>query len=501
MRDDEIRHMASSFGQAASLAVAAGADLIELHMAHGHLLGRFLSPYFNRRTDRYGGSVDKRLRFPLLVLEAVKARIGVRVPVTCRLSLSEKLPSGLEIDEAIEVVRALSRAGIDAVHTSVGTGTDLGRASIFPTSFSEEAPFARWADRVRREAKVAVIFAGKVLTPGRASELVQAGFADFVSVGRAGIADPDWPNKALGDTSSLVPCLSCNEGCVDHLLKSREITCTVNPWVGFESQGRRVRRAVTGSEFVVIGGGIAGLVVAMSISRRGGRVTLFEQERELGGQYRWAGMPLGKRQYGKYLDYLVAELRKSGCEIVTDRRVVESDVSGLPLGHIFWAGGAIPKRWIPEGLESPVIDGWSAFEHIHSSRGKAIAVIGAGQVGCDVALWLASQGARVTLVDRLSHPLRALGTRCYDYQAALAEGNVRLQFDSDVVAGRGDRLLINGSGRAGHVRAETVVTAIGRVAQVRPAFLEGAVGLGDCLRPTNALEAIRQATFHGSFVK
>jgi 2,4-dienoyl-CoA reductase-like NADH-dependent reductase (Old Yellow Enzyme family) len=498
---EEIDRMAMSFGQAASLAVRANVDLVEVHMAHGHLLGRFLSPHFNLRRDRYGGSVEKRLRFPSLVVESVRASVGSQVPVTCRLSLSERLPDGMEIDEAIEVVQALVRVGIDAVHVSVGTGTDLGRASIFPTCFSDEAPFAPLAGQLRRETGVRVIFAGKVVTADRASDLLRTGVADFVSVGRSGIADPEWANHALGlaGMRKVVPCVSCNQGCVDHLLQSREITCTVNPWVGFESEHARVGRASKTADFVIAGAGIAGLVLAMTLSRRGGRVTVFEQRQDPGGQYRWAGIAPGKEQYEKYLEYVLSEVTANAVQIVTDHAISKSDVAGLPTSHVYWAGGATPREWVPDGLAIPTMMGWSAFHQITSVRGVSVAVVGAGQVGCDLALWIASQGASVTLIDQLSQPISGLGARRHDYLAHLMARQVRLQFDSRVVAGEGNRLLwLSGTGESGHVEADLAVMALGRLAVPAPHFLAGAIGLGDCLRPTNALEAIRQATFHGS---
>lgn len=497
----QIRSLVLDFALAASLAVRGGADLIELHMAHGHLLGRFLSPHFNRRDDEYGGTVSNRARFPMEVLRQARAAVGAAVPITCRLSLSERIPGGIEMPEAIAIVKELSAAGLDGVHVSIGAGTDEGRANIFPTSFSPEAPFASSAASLRRATGSPVIFAGKVRTPAKAEELISTGCVDFVSVGRPGLADPDWPRKAMGlDPNPLHPCIGCNQGCVDRLLATKEVSCTVNPWLGLERSSSTLSRLKQGSEYLVVGGGLAGLVLSSALADRGASVTLYEQERILGGQFRWAASVPGKQQYGEYLDYLISKLDSSRILVLTDRCPGPADLGGASQDQVFWAAGAVATPWQLPGLNIPVCAFSEIFDGSHKVGHDRVLVLGAGQIGCDLALWLSAAGCSITLVDRRPEPLTDLGSRRHDYERELHAKRVDLRFGSDVVSGGAAEVHLAGRHGMDVLQPDLIVAAIGRVARPRPPHLEQAVRVGDSLEPRTALEAVRESSFHGSFV-
>ena len=501
MTPGELDVMARDFASAAARAVGAGADLIEIHMGHGHLLGRFLSPYFNRRSDDFGGSTEGRLRFPLRVLELVRAEVGAGVPVTVRLSLSEQIPGGIDIQEASAIGVALKAAGVAAVHTSAGTGTTpLGLASIFPTSFAAEAPFRHWAAEFRRASGLTTIFAGNVSDPETAGELLRAGIADFVSVGRAGLADSQWPAKAIRGESA-VPCIGCNQGCADNLVSRKEITCTVNPQVGFEADFRRAISLTAPARALVVGAGVAGLVCALGLARRGTRVVLLHSDSELGGQYRVSGLVPGKERYALYLDHLLRQVEDAGIEILRGGRAV-SDLADLAgsAETVFWAGGAIARSWeaAPAGVQT--IEGWAAFD-APEVRGQPleVAVIGAGQVGCDLAIWLASRGHRITLVDRHPRPLDAMLARRYDYEHALHEHGVKIVSGTEAGAGGVGEVALHEPDAVRSIRPDLLVTAIGRMSRPRPPELSSAMAIGDAAKPGSALDAIRQATFHSAF--
>jgi 2,4-dienoyl-CoA reductase-like NADH-dependent reductase (Old Yellow Enzyme family) len=506
MTAEDILGMAEDFARAARLARQAGADLVELHMGHAHLLGRFLSPYFNRRDDEFGGSRDRRLHFPLLVVKRVLEETGGTLPVTARLSLTEQIPGGIDLEEAIGIVGALKSAGVSAVHTSAGTGTTpKGLASIFPTSFSPQAPFAELAKRMRRETGMQTIFAGKVVTPGEAQRLLDEGVADLISVGRAGLADPDWPNKATGSGQEpLTPCISCNQGCVDQLVSRKEITCTVNPLVGFEVETRSISKLSRRDRYLIVGGGVAGLSCAAALARRGASVTLYESGPELGGQYRWIRSVPGKEQFGLYLDYLVQLLAELEVEVRTGATLREDGMeagAGSPPAATFWAGGAVPKPWQSGTLAVPIVDGWQAFESLANLNDAQVVVVGAGQVGSDVAMWLASRGNRVTVVDKLEDPLALMNSRQYDYRRTFEDMGISLATNSLAEGGEGSELHVRNLGNSEEslVHADTVVNATGRISRARPEFLSQAIAIGDGLRVGNALDAIRQGTFHGAW--
>ncbi|HST05773.1 MAG TPA: FAD-dependent oxidoreductase, partial [Chloroflexia bacterium] len=512
LTQEEILAMADDFARSARLAQQAGADLVEIHMGHGHLLGRFLSPHFNRREDEYGGSREGRLRFPLMVVDKVRASTGGRMPVIARLSLTEQIQGGIELEEAIQIAHALKGAGVDAVHTSAGTGTTAkGLASIFPTSFVEEAPFSAMASQLREQTGMQTIFAGKVVTPGMAEQLLLDGVADLVSIGRASLADPDWALKATGHSSApLTPCISCNQGCADQLVTRKEITCIVNPLVGFEGDARSITPLGKDARFVVVGAGPAGLSCALALAARGGSVVVYEAAAELGGQYKWAGDVPGKEQYGRYLGYLAEEVRRLGVEVRLGVTVSQDGIAAEELKQaaaIFWAGGAVQKPLQMDKLTAPIVEGWQVFEkfaaskEISTAQATQLVIVGSGQVGTDAALWLASKGYGVTLVDRLPDPLAAMGTRRYDYERSLQTLGVRTMYGYEVTGGEVSEIVAQSVENAQELRlhADIVVNATGRVPRAKPEALKNAIAIGDCVKAGSALDAVRQGTLQGAW--
>lgn len=503
MTATELDTMAEDFAVAAGRAKECGADLIELHMGHAHLLGRFASPYWNRRQDEYGGSRDNRMRFPLQVLRQVRQAVGPDTPVTARLCLTEQIDGGIDLAEAVEIGRYLKEAGIDAVHTSAGTGTSpKGLASIFPTSFSPDAPFAALAREFRRQTGLTTIFAGKVRRHDVAEGLLGDGTADFVSAGRAGLADPDWP-KATGGTAPAVPCIGCNQGCTDSLITRKEIVCTVNPALGFEQEFETVRPLPGKARFGVIGAGPAGLTCALGLAERGASVVVYEASDRIGGQYAICEMIPGKELYGTYLAHLRQRLAASSVEVRLGVAAEDARDEIAGLDGLFWAGGAVARRWDGGGLTVPVLQGWEVFgEPERNGGGREVVVVGAGQVGCDAAIWLAERNHRVTLCDRLDDPLASLRARRFDYENALAGRGVRLLFSSDAAAEGQNAVVatpVDGGGEPVVLEADLVVAAVGRVSRPRPGFAARALSIGDAARTGTALEAIRQGTFHAAF--
>ena len=495
----EIEKLVSDFASAAGRAVEEGIDLIELHMAHGHLLGRFLSPYFNRRIDEFGGSTEGRMRFPIAVVRATRAAIGSRVPITARLCLSERLPGGLELEEAIAIAVRLRAEGIAAVHSSAGTGTTPeGQDALWPTSFSPEAPFAADAREFRRRTGVTTIFAGKVTSATSADDLLRKGVADFVSLGRAGLADPAWLNKHRRSLVA-VPCIGCNQGCVDSQVNRKEVTCTVNPLIGFERQVSSTQRMMH-RRVVVIGGGIAGLVYATKIARRGASTVVVERSDALGGQYRWASSAPGKEQYARYLDYLIADVAASGLEVRLETDDEQAADVAASADRLVWAGGASPMQWPDQAVAIPVLLGWGCFSAPLLRRGRRlhITVVGAGQAGCDAAIWAAALGHAVTLLDKTVDPTRRLGSRRRAYLEAFHRTGVQLR-DATLAAfdqrGRLSLEGLDGTPRPSH-EADAIIAAVGRMSNPRPPFLgPSVVSLGDAVRPATVADAIRQATF------
>lgn len=283
---DEIEGVVRSFGDAAARAVQARFDLIEIHAGHGYLITNFLSPHTNKRTDAYGGSFANRSRLLLEIVAEVRRRIPRQVPLSIRLSVVDYEPDGIVIDETVELCSQLAQAGVDVIHASGGHHAGL-EYEVSPW-FMPRA-LHRWGwERIKQAVSIPVIASGSLVAPQVAAEIVESGSADFVSLGRAMLADPDWAIKtAEGRAEDIVPCIRCNDGCLHRgLNQGRSAGCTVNPSMGAEYRFT-VTKADEPSRVAVVGGGPAGLRAAAVLAERGHEITLFEPK-ALGGKLRVA---------------------------------------------------------------------------------------------------------------------------------------------------------------------------------------------------------------------
>ena len=283
----EIEEITEAFVAAASRVKSAGADGVELHMAHGYLLCAFLSPFSNRRNDGYGGDLEGRTRIPREVLRSVRRRVGPDFPILCRLSGDEYVDGGLRVDETVQIARLLEKDGADALHVSA-----CNAASGYlnhPPYYVEEGVFVHLAAAVKSAVRVPVIAVGRIRNPVMADQVIRDGKADLISMGRALIADPHLPRKAKeGRLADIVPCLSCNR-CIQGL-RLDSVHCAVNPEAGHEEQFR-FAKSDRPRKVWVVGGGPGGLKAAEIAALRGHQVTLFERALRLGGRMIFAALP------------------------------------------------------------------------------------------------------------------------------------------------------------------------------------------------------------------
>jgi len=281
---DDIRATTAGFAAAAARAEQAGFDCVEIHAAHGYLISQFLTPFENRRTDAYGGSLENRARFGLDVLRAVKA--AVKIPVIFRISVDDYFPEGLPETDGIKVAVWAAQAGADALHIAAGHYRSLPSAArMIPPMEYPDATFLDYAAQVKRQVAVPVIAVGRLGDPAAATDAVASGKADFVSLGRTLIADPDWVDK-LARSAPIRRCLACNT-CVNEMRGGTQLRCVVNGAAGRESEFAAAR-APHGERIAVIGAGPAGLTYA-SLVADGNSVTVFERAARAGGAFRWAG--------------------------------------------------------------------------------------------------------------------------------------------------------------------------------------------------------------------
>ncbi|WP_448203810.1 oxidoreductase [Azospirillum sp. sgz302134] len=461
----EIEALIRKFEAAAARAIAAGYDAVEIHGAHGYLIGGFLSGAANRRTDAYGGSLDNRLRFPLAVVSAVRRGAGNH-PVLFRLSAEEFVEGGTTLDEAVAMAPRLVAAGADALHVSTGTAERLDR-NVDPVSAPEgwRIPLAR---RLRDAAGAPVLTVGVIRRPEVAEAALADGSADFVALGRALLADPQWPDKARrGDVAAIRPCTSCN-WCVDQLLAHKPLGCAENPRAGRETEPPLLRSG-DGRRAAVVGGGPGGMVAALLLHDAGFRVTLFERAGELGLGLVASATPPGKDKFFWYRDYLVGRLTAAGVEVRLGAAAEVADVLALDPALAVVATGAGNRALSVPGIDHPQV----AFAH-DVLTGQApladgpVVILGTGETGCECAEHAAEQGREVLLVGR--SPERRLARRAqYVYRRQLVarlEGNPRIRIETGLElasVGDGHAVLRDAEGRGHHRAAGRVLLALGRL--------------------------------------
>jgi len=401
---EEIRSLVDAYAGAALRARRAGADGVELHMAHGYLMFSFLSPFSNRRRDEYGGSAAGRMRFPLEVLDAVRDVLGEDFPVICRLSAHEYVEGGLVIEEGLRIADALVEHGADAL--SITAGSAITYRHTMGPYYQPRGNLIHLAETVKQRVEVPVIGVGRIPDPRLAEEMLRAGKADFIAFGRALLADPHLPKKAReGRFDEIIPCIACNSGCVDRRLSAGLYTaCLCNPLTGNEEE-LKVAPASKRGRVMVVGAGPAGLQASLVASQRGHEVSLWEQDRRLGGNYRIAVLPPGKEETARLLEYFEGALRRSRVRVEMGKRVTAKTIASENPDVVVVATGAQPATVPVEGLAEAVASGFvvQGVDVIEGkvTPGRRVVIVGGGHVGLETADTLAEKGHEVTVIEML----------------------------------------------------------------------------------------------------
>ena len=500
MSEDEIEQTIDAFAVAAGRAQEAGADGVELHMAHGYLICQFLSPYSNHRTDRWGGDEDGRARFALEVVRRIRARVGGDFPVQCRLSADERVEGGITPPLAARYACALVRAGASSLSISA-CNYESYRYNM-PSYYLPEATYADLAAGVRRALRyeglmAPVIAVGRFRRPEIAEAALSRGDADLVALGRALLADPELPRKlSAGRPEAVRPCVACNR-CAEAVTHG-PVRCLVNPEAG---RARTVAPAASSpTDVLVVGGGPAGILAAVEAARRGHRVRLVEASTTLGGKARASGLPPEKGAFEELAEWLTRELDGTSVAVELGQPQHPLAVLASPARHIILAIGAVPNP-VPAipGLAqySPVLHPEAALRDVTPRR--HIVVVGGGAEGCEVADGLVhrSDAPHVTLVEKrpkvglgLPSSVRAL------LQARLEAAGVDLRTGRTVGAFTAEGVeLVDRKGRPAErlAAADLVVLAIGVQAPTGWEAVRAdprVTVIGDADQPATLLEAM-----------
>ncbi|MBV9562821.1 MAG: FAD-dependent oxidoreductase [Bradyrhizobium sp.] len=398
----EIDRIVARFADAAERARKAGYDAVELHAAHGYLIGQFMSPDANRRGDDYGGDVEGRARFCVRLVRAIKQRLGEDYPVIVRMNGRDHVKGGLDIDDAVEMAVLFEAAGADSI--SVSGGVHASRPyMIIPGMSVERGCYAGYAEALRRRVHVPVMVVGRINTPTLGEQILEEGHAEFICLSRALIADPYFPAKAKeGSVATIALCIACNE-CIATVHRHKGLACTVNPMVSREFELKPLlARKPEAKRLAIIGAGAAGLSAAVAAARRGHDVHLYEREGAIGGQLLLAYQPPHREEIRNALDYFSSEIDRLGVSVNVNRSLSAEDLRSLKPDAIIVATGAEAVRPDIPGSDLPhVLTGWRVLAG-HDDTGERCVVVGGGLVGIEVADYLAERGKAVTMLVRSS---------------------------------------------------------------------------------------------------
>ena len=382
-----VERTIGDFVDAARLARRAGYDGIEVMGSEGYLINQFLAPHTNRRTDRWGGSAENRMRFPVEIVSRIREALGEDFLVMYRMSLLDLVPDGQTWDETVALARAVETAGASVINTGIGW-----HEARVPTILTQ-VPRAAWAAttaRLRPEVGIPVCASNRINTPEVAEEILATGGADLVSMARPFLADPDFVAKAAaGRADEINTCIGCNQACLDHTFANKRASCLVNPRACHETtlvlSPTRTRKRVA-----VVGGGPAGLAAAVSAAERGHDVTLFEASPALGGQFRLAMAIPGKEEFASTLRYFSRRLDVLGVSVRLGARACVTDLASYD--EVVVATGVTPRAATFEGNGHASVISYP--DAITGARevGRRVAVVGAGGIGVDVSHLLTHDG-------------------------------------------------------------------------------------------------------------
>jgi 2,4-dienoyl-CoA reductase (NADPH2) len=494
MTAGEIEETIDDFARAARLAREAGYDGVEVMGSEGYLITQFLAPRTNRRGDAWGGTLANRLRFATEIVRRIRAAAGEDFILLYRISALDLVEGGLSAPEIAELARAVEGAGASLLNSGIGW-----HEARIPT-IAQAVPrgaFAWATRRLRQAVRIPVIASNRINAPEVAEAVLARGDADLVSLARAMLADPEFANKALaGDRAGINICIACNQACLDHYFTGQPVSCVVNPRAGREAS-LLLPKVSRPKKIAVVGGGPAGLACAATAAERGHRVTLFEKQAQLGGQFNLAKQVPGKQEFGESIDYYAERLRRAGVKVLLEHAPAAPELADYD--EVVLATGVEPRRPDIPGVEHRKVASYVEVLAGRVRAGDEVAIIGMGGIGFDVALYLlgeraatlkpaafaahwgvsyaddapagltapapAAKGRRLTMLKRSATPFgHTLGrTTGWVHRAELARHGVRMLKGVAYLRIDDEGVHIAVDGAPSVVRADTVIVCAGQV--------------------------------------
>jgi 2-enoate reductase len=494
---EEAEALARSFGYAAMRCREAGADCVELHGHEGYFMDQFMTGLWNRRDDRYGGSREKRLTFAREAIAAIKREAGEDFPIIYRFGITHYLEGGREEEEGLWIAVELEKMGVAALHVDAGC-YETGWWP-HPPQYQPPGCMVELAAKVKKNSKLPILTVGRLQYPEVAEKVLEEGKADFIVIGRGLLADPEWVNKvASGKTAEIRPCIGCHEGCLWQMIGGEPTSCSLNPTCGHETEWHLTPLKEKRS-LLVIGGGPGGIEAARVGAERGFQVTLWEASDRLCGNLWLAAKPGFKKDIADYIDYLTTLAKGLPIDLVLNKTASAEDIKTFGADYVILATGA--------QMEPPTFEGSNVLTAIQvmdgmEPPGERVLVMGAGVIGCETAVYLASQGKQVDLcarmdaddldMDTIDHNNRFMLLKIIQETPGITvhRGTIPVRLENGGVEveqnGEKKKMLMDSLVFAGRLFPKNALSK----------SLENAdnvISIGDCTEPSTIMEAVWQA--------
>lgn len=492
---EQIADIVRAYGETAALAKRAGFQMVTVHGGHGWLINQFFSPYFNKRTDEYGGSLENRVRLAREILTSIRNAVGKDFPIEIRISGYEGIEGGYDIDEACRIAAAIEDL-VDLIHVSAGSHR-LGFHITHPSMFQEHGCNVYLAAEVKKHVHVPVATLGAINDPNMMEEIIASGKADIIEMGRELLADPYLPTKVMANRpEDIVKCLRCFT-CMSERVNTSTRRCAVNPLIGHEMEGMEIIPVRRPKKVLVAGGGISGMEAAATAARRGHQVILCEKSGELGGILKSEkGIPFKREMYELGLS-LARQLMQEGVTVRLNTEVTPDYAQQETPDALIVAVGSEP--YIPPipGIEGENVVLVNDYDWKRKQVGDTVVILGGGLSGCECAVHLAQEHKQVHLVGRRSQVATDANVR---HRPALLreldKWGVILHTDCTGIRVTAEGLLCRDlSGKEYLIPGETIICAAGQRSRraAADALLDAAPIvrlIGDCVHPANITTAV-----------